>query len=507
MQYVPFAKAKLNSLRHSLDMEFANKVYVLDDVEIRIKINPSGDKIFILAPEPTYLSGFLDTYPILPPQKSDISGDPIPYTPFQIGTQTVAEERYLIPPATTITPKMSFFRRVKTPGTKSLLLTELPVEPGAPIPDQSTNRFREVFERFLPSKFTGLMRGVMQIAHATFKWTNISQVKVDYHFGNCYGIVQNPATKAYYLLRITTDSVYYIPASFKISSTGDAPNTQDVIQLISLNSAEAVRIYTILPGMGTSWSNEIGWAFSYTSAEASIVYQSSTFVGSQNYTTAELLTLTFGFDLTTGIPDTAVLTRGTAQIFWANRFMEDPNQGDYGLFNIPQFGIPYPELGPARLYGESFNFGPGRPYPTVRPIPYPGYAVSNIPIYVFYTRAGGKQICTYTYKDADGALFATSGTYHFNVVGETFDNTNGSSVVNGTWNSFELGMAFDGANFADNNRGPDHLASTSWFGAADTATDAVAAAVYTPNLTNTHPGQSISDFVGDCDYNSQRINW
>lgn len=436
LQYIPFAKSKLENLR-ALGLPYISKVFKVDDAEITVKISPIGDKIFIDVQSKSYLNCFLDTYPILPPQSLDISGDPIPYTPFQIGTQTVDELRYVIPPATTISPKMSFIRKVKTPSLKELTV-QLPVEPGGPIPNQTTIRFREVYERFLPSKFTGLMRGIMQVAFSRYKYTNLSQVKVDYRFRNCYGVIQNPNTKVYYLLRITEDSIYYIPCGFTITTTGVAPGSiQDVLLIGTIDISKAIKIGTIPSGMGESWSDELGWAFSYTSPEASIVYQNLAFVGSQQYVTAELLTLSFGFNVQTGIPNQATLSHTGAKIIWNSHITSGPS--GFGLFNIPVFGIPYPETGPARFYGQSVDFGQGTPVPLVRPLPYPGYVADSVPVYVYYTKSGRK-LCTYSYRLDSGSsqtdpfnlsMYITggwSGTKTFGGFVQYGFSVNGSSV-------------------------------------------------------------------------------
>jgi hypothetical protein len=468
LQYVPFAKSYLKRL-HALGLDYANKALEIADVEILIKISPFVDKIFINAPATSYLSCFLDTYPILPPQKLDGNGNPIPYTPFQIGTQTIDELRYVIPPATTINPKMSFIRKVATPAIKDLTV-HLPVEPGGPIPDQSLIRFREVYEKFLPSKFTGLMRGVMQIFFSYSQPTKLSQVHVDYHFGNCYGVVKNPTTKTYHLVKITADSVYYIPASFGTGTHGISPAIQDILQLMDLDNTKAVKIGTLPTDIGKSWSDELGWAFSYMDPEASIVYESSTMQGNQSYVTAELLLLTFGFDVNTGLPNSAMLTRGTPQIFWANRFMELDD--DYGLFNIPRYGIPYPESGPTRLYGESFDFGPGRPYPQIRPKPI-GYAVSGVPIYVYYTKTE-KKICTYTYQNGQGLQLPTMGTYFFEISGETNSAYQGGDVEAVSFQNTVLVTGHDSNYFINQNTGFGVITSVVGFGntAANALSDA-----------------------------------
>lgn len=402
LQYVGYAKAKLAALKR-LGLPFLSRAFEIDSVEILIKITPQFDRIFITATYPSILSGFLDTFPAVV-LKIDGNGYPIPRSAWQIGTQDVEEQRIPIPPATVATPKMYGLRTTAHPET--LAVTSLP-------PKEDFKCFRDVFEWFLPSKFTGLMRGVMQIAHSVHRWSKRTDVPVDYHFGNCYGVVQNPVTKAYYLLRIEVGVAYYIPATFTVSKTGVAPNVQDIINLVSVKNSHAVKIGDIPMDIGASWSTEIGWAFSYTDPEASIVYEGGRYIGNQNYITAELLKLTFGFDSVTGVPNTATLLRGVPQIFWVNRFTSDPDYGDYGLFTIPRFGIPYPETGPVRLYGESIDFGPMRPYPQIRPKP-EGYAVSGIPIYVYYTRAG-INTCRYTYQDAEGNSLTTMGVYYFDV--------------------------------------------------------------------------------------------
>lgn len=400
LQYVGYAKSKLIALKR-LGLPYLSRTFVIDAVEIFIKITPQCDRVLITASYSPYISGFLDTFPILPTPKFDSWGDPIPLNPFQYTLQDTEEQRTLIvPPDTDPVPKMFGIRTITLPTILSLTQA-LPVEPGAP-PLQTTIRFREVYENFLPSKFTGLMRQVMQVAHATFQWNKLTDVPLDYHFGNCFGVIKNPVNKAYYMVRIDQAAVWYIPATFKVSQTGVSPNVTDVIRLVSMKRANAVKIADLPADIGASWSDEIGWAFSYTSPEAAIVYESSQFVGNQLYITAELLTLNFSFDNQTGLPDSARLKRNGANIFW-NHHITSGDIG-WGLFNIPQFGLPYPEP-VARLYGESVDFGVGVPVPYVRPMPYQHYQVIDMPVYVYYTKAGGPQICTYSWMSVDAQSF------------------------------------------------------------------------------------------------------
>jgi hypothetical protein len=66
LQYVPFARKTLFAVKKT-GLEYASKAFIVDDVEILVKTSPEADRIFIKVPLTSYLSCFLDTYPILPP--------------------------------------------------------------------------------------------------------------------------------------------------------------------------------------------------------------------------------------------------------------------------------------------------------------------------------------------------------------------------------------------------------------------------------------------------------
>lgn len=290
-----------------------------------------------------------------------------------------------------------------------------------------TDDFLRLYEKFLPSKFTGIMRQVVQcsiqrlaenaINAVDYHGWNTASIGVNYKFGDCYGVVKNNSVTSskdrYSLVRVTRDKIYRVPAKFCVSIMRLNGVDTDVVQLISTDAANAVQIGAIPNGYGQPWSDEIGWAFSYTKPEASIVLTSNIMQGKTAYPATALAVIQFGFSSQTGVLTTAVIALvSPPAIFWNDKATE--MEGDYGLLNVPEFGIVVPELQP-RLYHSSIDFGRKRPFGAGAREKPPGYRADGIPIYVHYTHGGDRKVYTYTF-DGDN----NTPTYYFDEGGENF---------------------------------------------------------------------------------------
>lgn len=413
--------------------------YPEKDVWIRVVLDPyAGDKIYISADEaPVVLNAFVDTY-----KKVDLKDNGRPKYQYLVDAQNTSEHRVPsvpppVPPATN--PPISLHAvRLKATPADLVNTTWLPVEPQTSVtqdekgdklptfPNQSTNKWREVFESFLPSKFTGHIRKTMQVAHAEGRWLDPLKVEVDYHYGNCFGLVKQ--NKKYYMLWIQDTSVWYVPASISVTTDKDG---NEIPRLDSMSKTSAVKIKDFAHD-GTSWSTEIGWAFSYDKPEAAIVMNGSIMQGTSSYQSVSLATLTFTFDVTTGIPNGATFVQTTPKIFWNHHFMTDevPGVSDWGLFNIPVFKS-IDGIQPKTLHNETVNFGRGRPAgmgPNQMPS---GYSANAIPVYVFYSETKGQQLCTYSYE----VVLSQAETFTFTPTVEAIGINGGTSY--GYYNNYK----------------------------------------------------------------------
>lgn len=420
--YIPYAVTALRRLRSTNRTTGNHTVYKDDYVTVRVVLDrvPQWDRVYIESKQFS-LNCFLDTFPILPPKRINSEGAPIPYHPFQYGQQATEENRYIVPPAEVADISLYGIRLVGTtieqenpeepqaPGELTLT-KKLPVEPnftGIPgLPDQTDVRYREVVEWFMPSKFTGLMRGAMQMAlSGENSWLSILDVPVDYRHGNCHGIIKNPANNQYYLVKFTLDSVWYVPCDFKVVNTDKT--TRPVLIMGSVDKLNPVKIGDIPTKSRHSWGSETSWAFSYTLPQASIVAVSDIRIGNSTYHTTALATANFSFDTQTGDPSGVGITSTAHKIFWNSHLMtgEAPTVIDWGLFNVPRYGTENVGSHPT-WYHESFDFGRGRPVGLgPRQMPYSNYSVYELPVHVYYSPDGQKHLVAYNFE-------ASSGNFH-----------------------------------------------------------------------------------------------
>lgn len=431
VEYIPTALTELRRMKAE-GLTTANRTVMLSKkASVRIALDPTlGDRVYIhvLRCPTVPFSGFMDTFRL-----PDAYGDTPSHTTEQAAdAQKVAELwTTAFPPATVPEPKFYGVRTKTTPGALSHT-SLLPLDGGSPTAKEdsqgnllggfdvtlATSKFKRMYERYTPSKFTGLMREVMQCSiQRLVSVSKTELLPIDYKYGSSYGVLKNPTAKGdqqkYFLFLITQNSVYYVPAEFCISSALVNGVATDVIQLISVSNENAKKIGDIPIDIEGSWSNELGWAYSYTTPVASMVCVGGELQEGHMYKTVELCHISFAFDALSGQPTTATVQRGNPHIFWLDRPMTKRSVGvAWGLLNVPQYGIPYPETKP-RLYNESVDFGIPYPYRGQRPA---NYKATDIPVYAYYTEAHGLVTCKYSY-DKDGGVTAHEDT---NVQGSTF---------------------------------------------------------------------------------------
>lgn len=368
LPYVPFAKQKLAALR-ALGLRFANKVFFINDVEIVIKVNPFQDKIFLTAtgnacPAIQY-DGFLDTWPA---QASYTYGQSA-----YLAAQQQAQEA----PVNNI-PMMYGMRKFPAPNP----LVPPDKYPKVAVPQQTDDEnFRLFFEQHKPTRYSGIMRKVLQCTFATKSWRDSLTYKtvdnqgtqyhfnLNYQFGDSWGIVLAPGTDGskgehYFLIWISMAEVFYVPAKFCVHTK---VGTANVPILQAIHRTKAISLGTIPSLGGSSCSQPVGWAFSYTQQKASIVI-----FGDDGHSRVTVKLVTIGFNFSSGIPITITVTMGTANVFWA------PIDGHstQGVFQVPT-------QKPFAVEGVLVNTTLQVRDQFVTPNPM-NYRVSNIPVHVYY---------------------------------------------------------------------------------------------------------------------------
>lgn len=454
LRYVPFAKAKIIALR-STGETMVSKVYEIDTTEIHIRITPQGDKIIITSPYPcpaVKFSGLLDTFRStskLSPltlrryvtqqlleedrNRSEADGAPLQpelmygLRPLVPTSKSIVAEHSLEPPDNRMGDEndlyvqgvehgqYSIFRKIqavwigifqgKSDIDNPRYTNLLPIEKTNPINIDGDltiagSSFKEIYENLTPSKFTGLMRRIVQATLATDNWTVFKEpnakAPVDYRFGNSFGCLKRD--KRHYLIQITTDAIFHVPMKYCTHHIRDKNDKlQEVMVLASVDLKGRTKIGDIPSDIGSSWDNEIGWAFSYTDMEASIVYGDYTYIGSIRVRTTSLLTATFTVAIDGTLSATVINTK--ASPFWCNVRM-DTYPGATSLFNIPTTD----SLG--TVVSKTLDFGIHGVNEDI-----PTYAADEIPVYVFYTEKG-REVVTYSYKkiDAQSEIVAQADT-------------------------------------------------------------------------------------------------
>jgi len=334
-----------------------------------------------------------------------LSGDAVPTI-----TQGVDGDLYTVDGTTDVYQKElgQWYLLPQDPG-EPRLTTKLPVEATSaayydmygdpidpPTADIDYSGFKESYRTLLPSKFTGLMRQVVQATFGSAAWVNFgttidkngnnvpARAPVNYTYGDSWGCIKH--NKKFFFLQITTEAIYYVPAKYCYSVD---KNKHDVVILLSTDVKNKVKLGDIPAGLGGSWGAELGWSFSYTQPEASIVLNSGIILGTelgtqQTYVTVSLATVQVSFS-DSGIPKSATFSATPPQVFYNDLYFMDKATGK-GLFHIPQVVA-------GEMVNITVNFGPDR----LNHAPPIGYVADKIPVYVYYTKSG-MQTCEYTWR-------------------------------------------------------------------------------------------------------------
>lgn len=187
--------------------------------------------------------------------------------------------------------------------------------------------FRLYFDHHKPTRYTGLMRRVLQCTFGTRTWMDALTFKatpeappqfvVNYMWGDSWGVILAPGKDGskgshYFLIQITTGEVFWVSASFCVHKV--KLGTKDVFApvLKSVQRTGAISLGTI-EYVGTSQFTTIGWSFSYTEPKASVVlYDLREPADPMLYTS--LATLTIGFS--DGAPASVILDNTAPARLW-----------------------------------------------------------------------------------------------------------------------------------------------------------------------------------------------
>lgn len=337
---------------------------------------------------------------------------------------------YLLPQDTS-EPRLTTKLPVEATTVDSVSLYGDPIDPPTATVDYSL--FKETYQRLHPSRFTGLMRQVVQVTLATSAWRGLAPTTtpipkpaatpVNYQFGDSWGCIKNG--KLHHFIQITGDAVYHVPAEYCAHTEKVNGVDTDVVVLRSADVASRVKIGDIPSGLGGSWDREIGWSFSYDVPEASIVYTSTMYSGSTDRVSVSLLTLSFGFS-GTGIPSTAICSQTDPKILFYPAFMSTVT--GHALFNKVTSDGAGGVINITADFGFQYLGDPG-------PI---NYRADNIPIYVYYSPGKGRQLCTYSYIETQagsetradpGTTSVSCSSWSTNTGAETSRSTGDSSAL------------------------------------------------------------------------------
>jgi len=291
------------------------RTIVLDGLSLRVVLDDfGGDKVFI-SPQPCWAikyNGFVDTfrawdtYPMgisqrameyqedienLPRMRNGvwIEGDPMMY-----GVRMFEPHDYVKDP-TPLTP----------PGMPATGIHPLI---GIRQSFEQSELFRKYFYAYRPTRFTGLMRRVLQCTFATDSWSGVLLDKygnflVNYTWGDSWGVVLAPGKDGssgdhYFLIWITLGEVHWVPASFCVT-TKKINNKEVFAPIITKIERTKAKSLGKISYDGTSQFDTVGWAFSYTKPEASVVlfHDRGTLSAPEIYTGVATITINFGNDV------------------------------------------------------------------------------------------------------------------------------------------------------------------------------------------------------------------
>lgn len=253
------------------------QTFVIDGMMFRVLLDDfTGDKVYIQAAPcaPILYNGFIDTYR---------AWDTYPMGISQRAMEGQEDDENLPRMRNGVwiegDPTMNGFRHAQSVGGE---YPKVHLKP----PPANVELLRKYFDWYKPTRFTGLMRRVLQVTFATESWVDILTYKtgptsprqflLDYKWGNSWGVILAPGKDGssgdhYFLIQILTSEVRWIPAKFCVTKHSVNGKEMFAPRLVSVDSVNAVSLGSLPQYSGTSQFETIGWSFSYTAPEASVV--------------------------------------------------------------------------------------------------------------------------------------------------------------------------------------------------------------------------------------------
>lgn len=286
--------------------------------------------------------------------------------------------------------------------------------------DTHDEAFRDVFTRYSPSRFSGLMRKVLQCTFGSGAWWDISymgtsstyppvaqrKLKVNFCWDDSWGVILAPGKDGsqgshYFLIQIGLNVVQWVPADFCVHKV-EVDSVDDYAPVLRKVDTAGSVIIGELPALGgSSCSRAIGWSFSYMDPKASVVIYGDNGIGN---VTVKLVTLSVRFS--EGTPSSVVVDGHETRenILWNHLPTQKPALGVdpssfYGLFNFPFIDS---------MSGKIVLASMQNIYDT-RSTPIPvNYTASNIPIHVFYSPKNRRaNMVAYSYEPVPETLIGS----------------------------------------------------------------------------------------------------
>lgn len=253
--------------------------------------------------------------------------------------------------------------------------------------DTKDDTFPGTFYGLKPSRYSGLMRRVLQCTLATDVWEQLSG-GLSYTFSDSWGVIKTPEKDGsdgahYHLVNIKgTSSAFVVQAEFCVHEIKDSSGTVYAPILKSVDFTKSTLLDGALGGLkGGSHHETVGWAFSYTTAQASVVLFSSKPSGNPiAWIYTQEVTLTFTY--TEGVPSGFTLSAGASRNIRRNP----------GDLEVPVFNGLTDSMGGAVVTGTYDFTGLSDP---------PGKVWEGAPLHVFYKQDGTKVLSTYSARALD----------------------------------------------------------------------------------------------------------
>lgn len=405
LKYAPQGIWAANKMRIDGHGHGEARSFPFGDILLRVILDDyAGDKCYIhtetSCPSIEY-NGFLDTFPSL---QAYLMGQPLRAQELQEDIEDLPRERngeWLEG-----NPKMYGIRKFPAYDISKDPVPSLP--PGYTLksttyPKVSVERqtaddgFRNFFAEHKPTKYTGLMRRVLQCTFGTRAWMDALTFKVapeaprqfvvNYKFGDSWGVILAPGKDGslgnhYFLIRITSGEVFWVPASFCVHKVkvGATDVYAPVLKLVQ--RAGAISLGTI-EYVGASQHEVIGWSFSYTEPKASVVLYDERGADEGHWTYTSLATITVDFE--SGVPVSVSFEQEGQKHLWR------------------------PSEEASRVHGLGYDVAGNLCVATVKiaGINNPTDKTISAPTYTFYKPDGSQEVIRFCYSESE----ATTETY------------------------------------------------------------------------------------------------